>query len=1090
MMKLQPTKLVLALLLVVGVSFAGRPFEFSKDKLQKTASNDVATAIDINNVFNYYVNNGDGALNPFTGDDGFEIFSANRGQVLFEEGFVWGGVHKGLIKIGGSTYNHGLQAGPITVTGDTTKTPKVLPAAASAADAQYHVYKSRPDIGPKQSFTDVAVRALLDDEVVKLSRYENTTAKQLYDQYVADWNAWPAAQGAPYTDVNGNGKYDAGTDIPGVTGADQTLWYVANDLDTARVFRLAGSKPIGIEFQRTIWAYNRAGAIGNTIFQKNIIINKSGYRVDSMFVAQWADPDVGGSLGYTDDFSGCDTIRSLGMTYNGTNNDGFFGAAPPAMGFDFFQGPLVKTGVPTDRAIYKGAYKYGYKNLGMTGFNFSVNSSSTYADATLNAAAGTQEWYNQLNGLVGRTGAPYVNPKTGQASKFVLSGDPVTGIGWIDGTIAPPGDRRMSLCSGPFTMAPGDTQEVVVAAMAAQSTNRLASVALLKYYDDQAQSAYNNFFSIPQAPAIPTVVVSELDKEIILDWSAPANYTATESQNSNGYKFEGYNVYQLPTKSFANQKLLATYDLVNGVYTIADQVFSEQFGTTVLVPVESGSDNGIQRFFDVTSDVIGGKPLVNGQAYYFAVTAYNYNPDPKAVPITLETAPVVKTVIPQAPIPGNRINSEVSDAVTVNHSAGKADATVTFKVVNPKNITGHDYEVSIVVNDSIGTGFPKAPNSKWLVTDKTTGTVVLAANNNYVINTTNPVVDGIQLGFKASPFWVSHQEVSALLYAKAGTDINTVKGTTASMPTSNWTGINNGLAYFGGGFDCAANFLGSALPASQTNRKIEVRFGAAGSGQKAYVFTRTATSGSGGAPYTGFYTQPFTVWDITDAATPRQVDFWFMEVDGSALKNTIWTPGAATGGTDREYLFISNDTYTATEKPEFAGKTLTVASAAHPLLYAGWFILKDATKSAYDVGDVWRIVPTGFLTTSDKWTYSTASLAPSFNADLKKADVQNINVFPNPYFGFNPKEANKYVRFVTFNHLPDVATLNIVNLAGVRVRTLLKNDLTQFMNWDLKNEQGLPVAAGMYVIYIDMGALGTKIVKLGIIPEVQQLDKY
>ena len=68
--------------------------------------------------------------------------------------------------------------------------------------------------------------------------------------------------------------------------------------------------------------------------------------------------------------------------------------------------------------------------------------------------------------------------------------------------------------------------------------------------------------------------------------------------------------------------------------------------------------------------------------------------------------------------------------------------------------------------------------------------------------------------------------------------------------------------------------------------------------------------------------------------------------------------------------------------------------------------------------------------------------------------------------------------------------MNIVNLAGVRVRTLLKNDLTQFMNWDLKNEQGLPVAAGMYVIYIDMGALGTKIVKLGIIPEVQQLDKY
>jgi hypothetical protein len=370
------------------------------------------------------------------------------------------------------------------------------------------------------------------------------------------------------------------------------------------------------------------------------------------------------------------------------------------------------------------------------------------------------------------------------------------------------------------------------------------------------------------------------------------------------------------------------------------------------------------------------------------------------------------------------------------------------------------------------------------VKDVTTGAIVLPANNNYVINTDNPVVHGIQLGFKASPYWVSHQEIAYLAYAPAGKDINTIK----TMTASNWKGINNGLAYFGGGFDVAVNFLGSALPANQANRKIEMRFNSAVK-QNAYLFTRTASSGSGGAPYTGFVPQPFTVWDVTDA-TPRQVDFWFMEAVGTGTQDQIWTPGKNSGGTDREYFFISNETYTATEKPEMVGKTLATDLAAKPVLYAGWFILTDPTKPAYSDGDVFRVVPTGFLTTSDKWTYSTAALAPTVSADLKKLDVQNINVFPNPYFGFNSKEANKYNKFVTFNHLPDVATLNIMNLAGVRVRTLLKNDNTQFMNWDLKNEQGLPVAAGMYIIYIDMGSLGTKIVKLGIIPEVQQLDKY
>jgi len=104
--------------------------------------------------------------------------------------------------------------------------------------------------------------------------------------------------------------------------------------------------------------------------------------------------------------------------------------------------------------------------------------------------------------------------------------------------------------------------------------------------------------------------------------------------------------------------------------------------------------------------------------------------------------------------------------------------------------------------------------------------------------------------------------------------------------------------------------------------------------------------------------------------------------------------------------------------------------------------------------------------------------------------VQSINVWPNPYFGFNRNEANKYQRFVQISHLPAQATIRIFNLAGILVRTLLKNDPSQFAKWDLNNEKGLPVGAGMYIIYIDMPGLGTKTLKLGVIPETQFLDRY
>ena len=58
--------------------------------------------------------------------------------------------------------------------------------------------------------------------------------------------------------------------------------------------------------------------------------------LEDMYVSLWADVDLGGS---TDDLVGCDTTLSLGYTYNATNNDQTYGAAPPAVGYDFFLGP-------------------------------------------------------------------------------------------------------------------------------------------------------------------------------------------------------------------------------------------------------------------------------------------------------------------------------------------------------------------------------------------------------------------------------------------------------------------------------------------------------------------------------------------------------------------------------------------------------------------------------------------------------------------------------------------------------------------------------------------------------------------------------
>ena len=62
--------------------------------------------------------------------------------------------------------------------------------------------------------------------------------------------------------------------------------------------------------RRTIWGYKRKGALGQTIFASTLIINKSGAEIDTMYLVQWADPDLGDG---GDDYVGCDTTRSLGF---------------------------------------------------------------------------------------------------------------------------------------------------------------------------------------------------------------------------------------------------------------------------------------------------------------------------------------------------------------------------------------------------------------------------------------------------------------------------------------------------------------------------------------------------------------------------------------------------------------------------------------------------------------------------------------------------------------------------------------------------------------------------------------------------------
>ena len=135
----------------------------------------------------------------------------------------------------------------------------------------------------------------------------------------------------------------------------------------------------------------------------------------------------------------------------------------------------------------------------MSAFVFFLNA-STFQDP-FPGEGGDVQWYRAMNGAQSSSGAPYMDFITLNPTKFLLSGDPVMSqdgsAGWVDGIMGlVPGDRRILMACGPFTMAAGDTQEMVVALTAGLGYDRLSSVTVLRLIDDGVQSIYNSLTGV------------------------------------------------------------------------------------------------------------------------------------------------------------------------------------------------------------------------------------------------------------------------------------------------------------------------------------------------------------------------------------------------------------------------------------------------------------------------------------------------------------------------------------------------------------------------------------------------------------------
>ena len=118
--------------------------------------------------------------------------------------------------------------------------------------------------------------------------------------------------------------------------------------------------------------------------------------------------------------------------------------------------------------------------------------------------------------------------------------------------------------------------------------------------------------------------------------------------------------------------------------------------------------------------------------------------------------------------------------------------------------------------------------------------------------------------------------------------------------------------------------------------------------------------------------------------------------------------------------------------------------------------------------------------TNPIYVFSTDSLAPHAvdGTTNKDALLKRIYAVPNPYYGYSGYETNRYDTKVRIINLPAKVTVYIYALDGALIRTLTKNDPNSaFLDWDIRNSAGLPIASGMYLMDVHAEGIGETVIK-------------
>ena len=128
------------------------------------------------------------------------------------------------------------------------------------------------------------------------------------------------------------------------------------------------------------------------------------------------------------------------------------------------------------------------------------------------------------------------------------------------------------------------------------------------------------------------------------------------------------------------------------------------------------------------------------------------------------------------------------------------------------------------------------------------------------------------------------------------------------------------------------------------------------------------------------------------------------------------------------------------------------------------------------------------------YSFNTNGLATQVSEDMGKAALDNVRAVPNPYYAFSKYERGQLDNRVRITNLPQKCEISIYTLDGKLVRQFNKDQTEEnhqtYLDWDLRNEERVPIGSGVFLINVNAFELGSTTIKWFGIRRPLDLDTF